>query len=197
MLYFSIFALSMERTRLSFHCWLYNLCIVVYVTNKNLKLETETPKIIHALVQLFSRVGIPEEILTDQGTNFTSRLMGQLNKQLGITAIRTNSLPPVDGRSLWRDSTKLSRTYFGSSLQTQDETETSGYHLFPSLTERYPQTSTGFSPFELLYGWQVQGPLDLLKKRLGGGTCIQDGGERHHSVCARDARSTGAVQKTS
>ncbi len=39
-LYFSIFALSMERTRLSFHCWLYNLCIVVYVTNKtwNLKL---------------------------------------------------------------------------------------------------------------------------------------------------------------
>ncbi len=33
-LYFSIFALSMERTRLSFHCWLYNLCIVVYVTNK-------------------------------------------------------------------------------------------------------------------------------------------------------------------
>ncbi len=38
---FSIFALSMERTRLSFHCWLYSLCIVVYVTNKtwNLKLE--------------------------------------------------------------------------------------------------------------------------------------------------------------
>ncbi len=40
-LYFSIFALSKERTRLSFHCWLYNLCIPVYVTNKtwNLKLE--------------------------------------------------------------------------------------------------------------------------------------------------------------
>ncbi len=32
----------MERTWLTFHCWLYNLCIVVYVTNKawNLKLET-------------------------------------------------------------------------------------------------------------------------------------------------------------
>ncbi len=40
-LYFSIFALSKERTRLTFHCWLYNLCIVVYVTNKtwNLKLK--------------------------------------------------------------------------------------------------------------------------------------------------------------
>ncbi len=38
-LYFSIFALSMERTRLSFHCWLYNLCIVVYVTNKTWNLN--------------------------------------------------------------------------------------------------------------------------------------------------------------
>ena len=26
-----------------------------------------------------------------------------------------------------------------------------------------PQTSTGFSPFELLYGYQVRGPLDVLK----------------------------------
>ncbi len=45
---FSIFALSMERTRLSFHCWLYSLCIVVYVTNKtwNLKLENLIWKLI-------------------------------------------------------------------------------------------------------------------------------------------------------
>ncbi len=42
-----------------------------------------TPKIILALVQLFfSRIGIPEEILTDQGTNFTLQLMGQLNRQV-------------------------------------------------------------------------------------------------------------------
>ncbi len=40
-LYFSIFALSMERARLSFHCWLYNLCIVVYVTNKTWNLKTQ------------------------------------------------------------------------------------------------------------------------------------------------------------
>ncbi len=30
----------MERTRLSFHCWLYSLCIVVYVTNKTWNLKT-------------------------------------------------------------------------------------------------------------------------------------------------------------
>jgi hypothetical protein len=27
-----------------------------------------------------------------------------------------------------------------------------------------PQASTGFSPFKLLYGWPVQGPLDLLEQ---------------------------------
>ncbi len=40
---------------------------------------------------------------------------------------------------LWRDSTKLARTCFGSSLQTQDETGTSGCHLFSSLTKKYPK----------------------------------------------------------
>ncbi len=29
----------MERTWLTFHCWLYILYIIVYVTNKNLELE--------------------------------------------------------------------------------------------------------------------------------------------------------------
>jgi len=39
---------------------------------------------------------MPEEILTDQGTNFTSQLMGQLNWQMGITAIRTTYHPQTD-----------------------------------------------------------------------------------------------------
>ena len=36
--------------------------------------------------------------------------------------------------------------------------------MFSLLIERFPKASTGFSPFELLYGFPVQGPLDLLKK---------------------------------
>ena len=37
--------------------------------------------------------------------------------------------------------------------------------LFPYLLFAYrevPQASTGFSQFELLHGWPVQGPLDIL-----------------------------------
>jgi len=29
---------------------------------------------------------------------------------------------------------------------------------------KIPQASTGFSPFELLYGWSVRGPLAVLKE---------------------------------
>lgn len=57
-----------------------------------------TPKIINALIQLFSRVGIPDEIFTDQGTNFTSQLMKLLHQQLGITAVKTSPYhPQTDG----------------------------------------------------------------------------------------------------
>lgn len=50
-----------------------------------------TPKLISILVQLLSRVGITEEILTGQGTNSTSRLIRQLHRELGITAVRTST----------------------------------------------------------------------------------------------------------
>ncbi len=96
-----------------------------------------TPKIVHSLVQLFSRVRIPEEILTDQGTNFTSRLMGQLNRQLGITAIRTSPYhPQTDGLVERFNQTPL-RICCESLLQTRDEIETSGYLSFSLLTEKF------------------------------------------------------------
>jgi transposase InsO family protein len=36
---------------------------------------TRTETIADELIKIFSRVGLPDEILTDQGSNFTSQLM--------------------------------------------------------------------------------------------------------------------------
>lgn len=64
------------------------------------------PAVLRALVQFFSRVGIPDEILTDQGTNFTSRLMQLFNQQLGISAIKTTPYhPQTDGLVEWFNQT--------------------------------------------------------------------------------------------
>ncbi|XP_024136818.1 uncharacterized protein LOC112151925 [Oryzias melastigma] len=122
-----------------------------------------TPAVMRALIQLFSRVGIPDEILTDQGTNFTSRLMKLFQKQLGITAIKTTPYHPQTNGMVERFNQTLKRMLQKFVSDTGKDWD----RWLPFLLFAYrevPQASTGFSPFELLYGWEVQGPLDLLKK---------------------------------
>ncbi|KAK7912922.1 hypothetical protein WMY93_013133 [Mugilogobius chulae] len=124
------------------------------------------PAVLRALVQLFSRVGIPDEILTDQGTNFTSRLMQLFHRQLGITGIRTTPYHPQTDGLVERFNQTLKRML----QRFVDDTGKDWDRWLPFLLFAYrevPQASTGFSPFELLYGWDVQGPLDLLRKTWG------------------------------
>ena len=50
------------------------------------------------LIKLFARVGIPQEILTDQGSNFMSQLLAELNWLLHVHSIRTTPYhPQTDG----------------------------------------------------------------------------------------------------
>ncbi|XP_053873204.1 uncharacterized protein LOC128831095, partial [Malaclemys terrapin pileata] len=50
------------------------------------------------LVKIFARVGLPRELLTDQGTNFTSRLLKQVCEILGVKQLRTSIYhPQTDG----------------------------------------------------------------------------------------------------
>ena len=50
------------------------------------------------ILLLFARVGVPKEILTDQGSNVTSRLLEELYRLLHVRPIRTSPYHPhVDG----------------------------------------------------------------------------------------------------
>ena len=50
------------------------------------------------LIPLFARVGVPREILTDQGSNFTSRLLEELYRLLHVRPIRTSPcISPSNG----------------------------------------------------------------------------------------------------
>ena len=60
--------------------------------------STEAPRVAKELVNLFSHVGIPDEILTDQGTNFMSTLLEEMYQLLHIKKIRTTPYhPQTDG----------------------------------------------------------------------------------------------------
>ena len=61
--------------------------------------------------------------------------------------------------------------------RTADEEGKDWDHFIPYLLFAYrevPQASTGFSPFELLYGRQVRGPLDILTETWEASTKSSD-----------------------
>ena len=56
--------------------------------------STEASRIAKELVKFFSRFGIPEEVLKDQGANFMSGLLEEIYLWLQIRRIRTSPYNP-------------------------------------------------------------------------------------------------------
>ena len=131
--------------------------------------STEATRIAKELVGLFTRVGVPEEILNDQGANFMSSLLGEVYQVLHIRRIRTTPYHPQTDGLVERFNGTLKamlKKFVNRSQKNWDEYLP--YVLFPY--REVPQESTGFSPFELLYGHRVRGPLDVLKEGWTGET---------------------------
>jgi len=117
--------------------------------------------IAEALLSVFSRVGIPKEIVTDRGTQFTSALMEQFRNLLSINPCFTTPYhPQANGlcekyngviksiiKKLCLDKPKDWDKYISCALFAIRET---------------PIECLGFSPFEMLYGRSVRGPLTLI-----------------------------------
>ena len=115
------------------------------------------------LLKVFARVGVPREILTDQGSNFTSKLLAETYRLLGIQPIRTSPYhPQTDGLVERFNQTLKAMLRKAASEDGKDWDKLLPYLLF--AYREVPQASTGFSPFELIYGRQVRGPLDILKE---------------------------------
>ena len=99
------------------------------------------------LVRIFSRVGIPKEILTDQGTNLTSELLAEMYRLLHIDSLRTSPYhPQTDGMVERFNGTLKEMLRKCASEDGKDWDRVLPYVLFPY--REAPQESTGFSPFE-------------------------------------------------
>ena len=123
--------------------------------------STEAPHIAEELVQIFSRVGIPEEILTDQGANFMSQLLKEVYKFLRIKPIWTSPYhPQTDGLVERFNQTLKAMMWKMTMSKGRSWDKVLPYVLF--AYREVLQASTRFSPFELLYGRKVRGPLDVL-----------------------------------
>lgn len=142
------------------------LVLVDYATRypEAVPLSTISAKsVAQALFQVISRVGIPKEILTDQGTSFMSRTLKEQYGLLGIKSIRTSVYHPQTDGLLER----LNKTLKSTIRKFIDEDERNwNKWLLPMLfaVREVPQASTGFSPFRLLFGRKPRGCWTYLKK---------------------------------
>ncbi len=116
-----------------------------------------------ALFCMISRVGIPKEILTDQGTAFTSRTVRKLYKFMAIKFVCTSIYLSQTDWQVERFNRTL-KTLIRKFVHEDAKIGTNGWNPFCSLCAMVPQASTGFSPFELLYGRQPHGVLDVVRK---------------------------------
>lgn len=123
--------------------------------------EAET--VAEVLISMFTRVGVPKELLTDQGSNFMSDLMTQVCKLLKIHKLCTTPYHP-SAKGLVENFNGTLKKMLKSYAQKQP---TNWDKYIPYLLFAYrevPNETTGFSPFEMLYGRHVRGPLAILKE---------------------------------
>ena len=128
---------------------------------RNIKTKT----IVRALVKVFTLVGLPKSVQSDQGSNFMSGVFQQVMHELGIKQYRSSAYHLESKGALERFHQTLKnmiRSYYFDTEKDWDE----GLHLLLFAVSESVQESLGFSPFELLFGHTVRGPLKLLKEKF-------------------------------
>ena len=125
------------------------------------KIDSET--VAEALLEVFSRTGIPKEILSDKGTQFTSEMIKEFYRLLSIRMINTTPYHAMCNGLVEKFNGTLKKMLKRMCAEQPKEWHR---YLAPLLFayRDVPQKSTKYSPFELVYGHTVRGPLSLLKE---------------------------------
>lgn len=123
----------------------------------------ETEKVAEALIDIFCRIGVPKEMLTDQGTQFTSELMAETSRLLSFRPLTTTHYHPMCNGLVERFNGTLKQIL--RRLCTERPKDWDKYISAALFAYRdATQESLGFSPFELVYGRTVRGPIRILRE---------------------------------
>ncbi len=124
-------------------------------------LRTITAKsVAEGLWNIISRTSIPEKLLTDQGSQFCSRLVRELCELLQIEKIRTSPYHPQTNGAIERMHGTF-KGILGKCIESKhDWVAQVPYVLF--VLRQMPHADSGFSPFDLVYGFRVRTPLEAM-----------------------------------
>ena len=125
---------------------------------------------IQTLRQLFTRFGIPESIVSDNGTQFTALEFEEFCRLNGIVHTKVAPYHPSSNGLAERAVRVFKqglRKQAGGSISDQLSRMLLQYRITPHSTYRItPHSTTGLSPAELLMGRKLHSRLDLLKPRI-------------------------------
>lgn len=127
--------------------------------------KVTAPVVVKALVKFFSTFGLPKIVQSDQGTNFMSKLFKQVMQNLGITHRTSSAYHPESQGALERFHQTLKSMLRKYCMQTGNEWD-EGIPMLMFAIRESVQESLGFSPAELVYGYQLRGPLKVLKDQI-------------------------------
>ena len=113
------------------------------------------------MVDYFARYGFPSEILHDLGTEFTSELFQLLAQYFGIKQLKCSVMHPETNSMVERFHGALKKMLKAYVDQHDDEWDKALCYLLFAYRE-VPVAEYGYSPFEMVYGRYVKGPLSIL-----------------------------------
>ena len=134
----------------------------------------KTSSIVKALIKFFTLFGLPKSIQSDQGSNFMSGVFQQVMHELGIQQFKSSAYHPESQGALERFHQTL-KTMIRSYCHENEKDWDEGVPMLLFAVRESVQESLGFSPFDLVFGHTVRGPLKLLKEKL-----LSDEAEQEH-----------------
>lgn len=148
----------------------YCLCVVDNCTRwpavyalKNLSAKA----VCEALIDLFTHVGIPQVLISDCGSNFTSQMTQEMLSRLGCSP-RFNTPGHPEASGLVERFNQTCKNMLFHVVQQHGKQ----WHKFlPLMTwaiREVPNSTTGVSPYMLVYGRVPRGPLAVLKESWTG-----------------------------
>ena len=129
--------------------------------------STTSPVIVKHLIEFFSRYSLPKTIQSDQGTNFTSRYFRGQMEALGIQHRISTPYHPESQGAIERFHQTLKSMIKKYCLNNISAWAKNLPFLLFAIRSA-PNDSLGFSPFELVFGHRVRGPLEVFRDVLEG-----------------------------
>ena len=126
-----------------------------------------TKTVVNCLVEVTARVGVPEELPSDNGSNFIPKVMPQHFKVTGIKQIRTSPYHPQTDGMVERFNSALKSLLRKLTQDPKVEWD----RCLPYVLWAYRGTvhkTTGFSPYNLLFGKEMRMPLDQMVRYWKG-----------------------------